>query len=191
MSRIGNKEIKIPSNCKVQVKERDILVEGKLGKLSFTLPEAINVKIEDDMVRVSRENELKQTKAFHGLTRALINNMIIGVTEGFSKTLVLIWKGGKIEAKGNKFSMNVNFIKRELELPKELKIENIKVTEISIPGVDRNRLAGAIRISGIDKQLVGEYAAKIRDFLPPEPYHGKGIRYIDEKIALRQGKKNA
>ena len=191
MSRIGLNPITIPSGCNIELKDNNVIVKGKNGQLNFAIPKAIKVEIDNNILSVKRENELKKTKAFHGLTRALINNMIIGVMTGYSKILALVWKGGKIEAKGNNFEMNVNFIKRSLAFPKELKIESLKNTAINIPGIEKTRIAGVVKISGIDKQLVGEYAAKFRAFLPPEPYHGKGIRYIEERITLRQGKTNA
>ena len=191
MSRVGLSPVTIPSGCTVELKDNTVVVKSKNGQLDFSIPKGITVEIDNNTVFVKRENELKTTKSFHGLTRAMINNMIIGVTTGYSKVLALVWKGGTIESKNNNLKLSVNFINKEVVLPKELKLENVKKADINIAGIEKSRIAGVIKISGIDKQLVGEYAAKIRALLPPEPYHGKGIRYIDERVPIKQGKTNA
>ncbi|MCK4643976.1 50S ribosomal protein L6 [bacterium] len=191
MSKIGNLLIEIPKGVQIEVKDNTVHVKGPKGELKWALLPEISLSIKDNQVEVKRGSELKKIKAFHGLSRALIYNMAIGVSEGYSKTLVLIWKGGKMEVKGKDFSLSVNFINKSLTPPPGIELTPVKTTELNIPGIERGRYAGAISVSGIDKQLVGQVAAKIRHFLPPEPYHGKGIRYIDEFVKTKSGKSGA
>jgi large subunit ribosomal protein L6 len=174
VSRIGKKPINI-KDVEVKVDGQKVTVKGKLGELSMEVHPNITVKVEGDQVIVTRPNDAKQNRALHGLTRALINNMVQGVTEGFKKSLKIIGVGFRAELKGNGLLLNLGYSHPIYFIPpKEIKIE--------VPSPDQ------IDISGIDKELVGNVAAKIRSFRKPEPYKGKGVRYIDEVIIRKAGK---
>ncbi len=177
MSKIGRMPVAVPKDCKVDVSVHDIKVKGPKGELHFKIPGDITVKLEGANLMVSRANEEKPTKAKHGLTRAMIRNMIEGVTKGYEKRITLNWKGGKMDVVGGKFDMNVNFIKKNFAPPKGITIVKEK--------------GDVIVISGIDRQLVGEVAAKIRSFLPADPYKAKGLKYDYEVIKLKPGKSAA
>ena len=175
MSRIGKNPIQIVTGVTVAENNGVVTVKGKLGELSYTLPAGITVKIEGNLVKVSRADDARQCKSFHGLVRALINNMIIGVSAGYKKSLEIEGVGFKAAISGKTVSLSLGFAS-----PKIYSIPaGIKVTE-----------QGGIRvfIEGIDKQLVGRVAADIRSYYPAEPYKGKGIRYTDEKIRRKEGK---
>jgi large subunit ribosomal protein L6 len=174
MSRIGKKLIAIPNGVKVAINGTDVQVEGK-AKLSLTLPPLTAAEVKDGHVSVSRLDDSRQSNAMQGLARSLINNMIIGVTEGFKKELTIVGVGYKATLAGSKLTLNLGYSHTIVfEVPKEIKLT---VTP-------ENKMI----IEGIDKQLVGETAAQIRRFRPPEPYKGKGIRYVDERIILKEGK---
>ncbi len=174
MSRIGKKPINI-KDVEVKIDGQHITVKGKLGELTLDVHPNITVKVEGDEVIVTRPNDAKQNRALHGLTRALIANMVKGVTEGFKKTLKIIGVGYRADLKGQGVLLNVGYSHPIYFIPpKEVKLE--------VPSPDQ------IVISGIDKELVGNVAAKIRSFRKPEPYKGKGIRYIDEVIIRKAGK---
>ncbi len=174
MSRIGKKPINI-KDVEVKIDGQHVTVKGKLGELELDVHPNITVKVEGDEIVVTRPNDAKQNRALHGLTRALIANMVQGVTEGFKKTLKIIGVGYRAELKGNGLLLNVGYSHPIFFIPpKEIKLE--------VPSPDQ------VVISGIDKELVGNVAAKIRSFRKPEPYKGKGIRYIDEVIIRKAGK---
>ncbi|OGV35526.1 MAG: 50S ribosomal protein L6 [Lentisphaerae bacterium GWF2_45_14] len=174
MSRIGNKIIELPSGVKVSVSDGVISVEAK-GKLSTCIPPIIDVKVEDGTIRLIRANDNCKTKALHGLTRSLINNMVIGVTKGFKKELQIVGIGYKAQLNGSKLTLALGYSHPvEYTVPKGVTLSVVDNTKIFI--------------EGIDKQLVGEVAATIRRFRKPEPYKGKGIRYSDERITLKEGK---
>ncbi len=174
MSRIGKKPINV-KDVEVKIDGQKVTVKGKLGELSMEVHPNISVKVEGDEVIVTRPNDAKQNRALHGLTRALIANMVKGVTEGFKKTLKIIGVGYRAEIKGNGLLLNLGYSHPIYFIPpKEVKLE--------VPSPDQ------IVISGIDKELVGNVAAKIRSFRKPEPYKGKGVRYIDEVIIRKAGK---
>ena len=174
MSRIGKKPINI-KDVEVKIDGQHVTVKGKLGELELDVHPNITVKVEGDELVVTRPNDAKQNRALHGLTRALIANMVQGVTEGFKKTLKIIGVGYRAELKGNGLLLNVGYSHPIFFIPpKEIKLE--------VPSPDQ------VVISGIDKELVGNVAAKIRSFRKPEPYKGKGIRYIDEVIIRKAGK---
>ena len=174
MSRIGKKAITIPSSVKVNVGADSVQVEGK-AKLAMALPPFVAVSIEGDQLHVNTVSDDRRASAMQGLTRSLINNMIIGVTAGFKKELAIVGVGYKASLSGSKLVLNLGYSHVcEFEVPKEIKLT---VTP-------ENKMI----IEGIDKQLVGETAAQIRRFRPPEPYKGKGIRYVDERIILKEGK---
>ena len=176
MSRIGNKSIALPDKVKVNVGNDGVVaVEGPKGKLNWKLPHDILAKVENNNVSLARAAETRSVKALHGLSRALLNNMVRGVSEGFSKDLEIEGVGFKAAVQGQKLNLSLGFSHPILfPIPKEIKIvvtENTKLT-----------------ISGIDKKLVGQVAADIRRYYPPEPYKGKGVRYAGEQIRRKEGK---
>ena len=175
MSRIGKRPLDIPKGVKAQKKDSAVYVEGPKGKLDYSLPQGIDVDIKDSLIKVSRLSDSKQQRAFHGLARALIANMIKGVTEGFSKQLEIIGVGFKAQVSGKKLVLNLGFSHPvEYQIPEGINIEAPKPTQLTV--------------KGIDKQAVGEVAAEIRDFYKPEPYKGKGIRYVGEYVRKKVGK---
>ena len=178
MSRIGNRKIVIPEGVSVELNDNIVKVTGKLGELSLELPNVIKMEIKDNEITLTRINEIKTTKAMHGTTNANITNMIKGVTEGYKKNLEIIGVGYRFNLQGNKLVINAGYSHPvEMEIPAGLKLEIISNTEISV--------------FGISKELVGEFAANIRKVRQPEPYKGKGIRYKDEYIRRKEGKKAA
>ena len=175
MSRTGKQPITLPKGVKAAVSGNTVNIEGPKGKLNVTLPSGIKVEVQEDKVVVSRLNDEKQNKSMHGTARALINNMVVGVSEGFKKELEIVGVGYKAQMKGKDLALNVGF-----SHPVEFKIpEGLKV---SVPKPNR------IEIEGIDKQLLGQFAADVRDVNPPEPYKGKGVRYAGEEVRKKLGK---
>ena len=178
MSRIGNRKLVIPEGVSVETEGNNVKVKGKLGELSLELPSVITMEIDENGITLKRSNEEKFTKALHGTTNANLNNMIIGVTNGYKKNLEIIGVGYRFNVQGNKLVINAGYSHPvEMNIPEGLKVELVSNTEISI--------------SGISKELVGEYAANVRKVRAPEPYKGKGIRYKDEYIRRKEGKKAA
>lgn len=178
MSRIGNRKLVIPQGVTVDVNEKEVKVTGPKGSLSLEIKENIKVEVNDNELSVIRSNELIKTKAMHGTTNANIKNMIEGVTEGFSKGLEIIGVGYRFTVKGNQLVVNAGYSHPvELDIPEGINVEGVSNTEI--------------KVSGIDKILVGEFAANIRKIRKPEPYKGKGIRYKDEHVRRKEGKKAA
>jgi len=176
MSRIGKKTIEIPDKVKVQVDNNGaVAVEGPKGKLSWTLPREISAKVENNHVALARSGEARNLKALHGLSRALVNNMVEGVSKGFSKDLEIEGVGFKAAVQGSNLNLSLGFSHPILfPIPKEIKVTVTDQTKISIVG--------------IDKKLVGQVAADIRRFYPPEPYKGKGVRYAGEQVRRKEGK---
>ncbi len=175
MSRIGKKPITLPENVEVNVVENNITVKGPKGQLEFAFNNELSVEINENVLTIVRPSETKFHRAIHGTTRALINNMIIGVSEGFKKELKMIGVGYRASMQGTKLVVLAGYSHPvEMEIPAGLTVEVPKNTQIFV--------------SGIDKQLVGEFAANIRGVRPPEPYLGKGIRYIDEYVRRKEGK---
>lgn len=178
MSRIGKRELIIPEGVNVTVDNNIVTVKGPKGELTFTYDKLITVEIIDNKVIVKRKNETKVAKQLHGTTNALINNMITGVTSGYTKDLEAVGVGYRFNVAGNKITVNAGYSHPvEVIVPSDLKAESKSNTELSI--------------SGIDKQRVTEFAANIRKIREPEPYKGKGIRYKDEHIQRKEGKKAA
>ena len=178
MSRIGNRKLVIPEGVSVETEGNNVKVKGKLGELSLELPSVITMEIDENGITLKRSNEEKFTKALHGTTNANLNNMIIGVTNGYRKNLEIIGVGYRFNVQGNKLVISAGYSHPvEMNIPEGLKVELISNTEISI--------------SGISKELVGEYAANVRKVRAPEPYKGKGIRYKDEYVRRKEGKKAA
>ena len=174
MSRIGKKPIDIPAGVKVTVADGNIVVEGK-EKLSMALPPHVIAEVKENQVLVSAADETRKANAMHGLARSLVQNMVIGVSQGFRKELQIVGIGYKAAVAGSKLNLSLGYSHPiEFAIP-----EGIKVTV-----TPENK----IFIEGCDKQLVGETAAQIRRFRKPEPYKGKGIRYVDERIVLKEGK---
>ncbi|MDK2921241.1 MAG: large subunit ribosomal protein [Desulfonauticus sp.] len=174
MSRIGKKPVKLPKGVEVKVEKDQILVKGPKGQLTLSTHPKISYRQEGEEIFVERSDDTRVAKEQHGLRRTLLNNAVIGVSEGFKKTLEVVGVGYKVAVKGNTVELNVGYSHPvKMELPKELKAE-----------VEGNKLT----ISGINKEMVGEYAARIRRVRPPEPYKGKGIKYIDEQIRRKAGK---
>lgn len=177
MSRIGKKPVAIPNGVTVEVNGSAIVVKGPKGELSYAhLPE-VSVKVEDGMVTVTRKDDSAESMARHGLTRQLINNMVIGVSEGYEKKLEIIGVGYKAQAQGKSVVLNlghshpINYSAPEgIEITQDEKNKQILI------------------IKGIDKEKVGQVAADIRSYRPPEPYKGKGVKYVDEVIIRKQGK---
>ncbi len=176
MSRIGNKTITIPSGVEIELKEgNEVTVKGPKGTLTRQFSPLINISVEDGIIACARANEAKHTKQLHGTTRALLANMIEGVHEGFTKELELVGIGYKAAISGNKLTLNLGYANPvEYEVEAGVSVECPKITQI--------------KVSGIDKQRVGEVAANIRNFRKPEPYKGKGIKYKNEHIRRKEGK---
>ena len=178
MSRIGNRKIVVPQGVTVTNENNTVTVKGPKGELSLDLVKNITVEVNETELTVVRANDEKNTKAMHGTTNANIKNMITGVTEGFQKGLEIIGVGYRFNVKGNTLVINAGYSHPvELEVPAGLTVEQVSNTEISV--------------KGIDKVLVGEFAANIRKIRKPEPYKGKGIRYKDEYVQRKEGKKAA
>jgi large subunit ribosomal protein L6 len=175
MSLIGKIPVQVPPGVKVAFQDELITVEGPKGKLTQKYHPVISFEAGEGFVRVARANDEKQTKSFHGLYRNLLNNMVIGVSAGFTRSLIITGVGYRAEVQGNILVMNLGYSNEILVgIPEGLTV----VTE------PNNKLT----ISGIDKQRVGEFAAQVRKLRPPEPYKGKGIRYEDEQIKRKTGK---
>jgi len=175
MSRIGKQPIALPPKVKVEVKGQKVHVEGPKGKLDWELPARTSVKVTDGRVEVARAGEDAQAKALHGLSRALINNMVKGVSEGFMKKLEIQGVGFKAAVQGKVVNMSLGYSHPiNYNIPDQIKVtvdENTKIT-----------------IEGPDRQVVGQVAAELRAFYPPEPYKGKGVRYSDERVERKEGK---
>jgi len=184
MSKIGRKPVIIPEGVTVTLKDGVVTVKGKKGELNVKIPEGISVEILKDMVLVKRNGDSKKEKALHGLIRQLINNAVIGVTQGFEKKLDVIGTGYKAEVKGDELILYVGFSK-----PYSMKIPpGLTVSVEQLKTVEKNF---RITVQGIDKALVGQFAADIRKVRPPNVYVGKGIRYVDEVVRRKAGKKAA
>lgn len=177
MSRIGKKPVPVPAGVKVNVADRAVTVEGKLGKLQYTHRPEIGVKVSDDGKNVicSRSSEERTVRAYHGLTRALLNNMMIGVTDGYEKKLEIQGVGYLAAIQGDTLQLRVGFANEvHKKIPKGLTVTCPDQTHIVIKGTD--------------KQMVGEFAAEVRAVRKPEPYKGKGIRYDGEQVRRKAGK---
>ena len=175
MSRIGRLPVVVPAGVTVEVKENNyVVVKGSKGTLERNLPVEMDIKVEDGHVVVTRPNDLKKMKALHGLTRTLIHNMVVGVSEGYEKVLEVIGVGYRAQKQGKKLVLSLGYSHPvEMEDP-----EGLETT------VDGNK----ITVKGISKEKVGQYAAEIREKRRPEPYKGKGIKYADEVIRRKVGK---
>lgn len=175
MSRIGNKLVEIPAGVTVIQDGNTIVVKGPKGELTQTFSDLITINIEDNIVTFTRPNEEKFTKSLHGTVRALFNNMVVGVSEGFKKELDLVGVGYRAQLQGKKLVLNVGY-----SHPVEFTPEEDVLVEV--PSNTK------IVISGVNKEKVGALAANVRGVRPPEPYKGKGIKYVDEIIRRKEGK---
>ena len=175
MSRIGKKPVVVPDKVKVTIEDNLLKAKGPKGELQLTLPKEIDYNIENNVITFSRSSEFKKIRALHGLTRSLAFNVVEGVTNGFSKTLQIEGVGYKVEMKEKNLMLSLGFSHAVAVIPPA-------GIQLSTPTVN------SIVITGIDKQLVGEVAAKIRALRPPEPYKGKGVRYQGEYV--RKKKRN-
>ena len=178
MSRIGKIPVEIPGGVTVKLDKNEVSVKGPKGELSLVIPPRVTVEVEASQVLVKRHGDDKQAKAYHGLVQRLVRNMVIGVTEGFKKELEIQGVGYRAAMEGNKLTMQLGFSHPVVfEAPKGVTIETPKPTSIVV--------------SGFDKQVVGQVAAVIRGFRPPEPYKGKGVRYANEVVRRKAGKSGA
>jgi large subunit ribosomal protein L6 len=178
MSRIGNKAITIPDKVKVTLNSDELTISGPKGNLTRSVVGMTNVIVEDNCIRVNRENDSKPARARHGLMRALLNNMVIGVSKGFVKTMELHGVGYKAEVKGKKLVLALGYSHPiEYPSPEGIKIEIVKGKKVP-----------TFSISGIDKEKVGQAAAEIRSFRVPDSYKGKGVRYQGEIVRTKAGK---
>ncbi len=176
MSRIGKTPITIPSGVEIAIDAPKVEVKGPKGSLAIDVPEGITLSHEEETVTVHRESDERRSKALHGLTRSLINNMVIGVTEGYRKELELVGVGYRVQAKGK---TNLEF---QLGFSHPINVTAPEGIEFDVPSPTE------LNIIGIDKQTVGQVAADIRALKKPEPYKGKGIRYVGEHIIRKAGK---
>jgi large subunit ribosomal protein L6 len=175
MSRIGKLPVAIPAGVKVSLDGNKMTVQGPKGTLSQELHERISIAVETEQIVLTRSTDEKQDNALHGLTRALINNMVVGVTTGFQKEMEINGVGYRAEISGKVLTLSLGYSHPVVyELPEGISVEVEKQTKLTV--------------KGIDKQLVGSAAAKIRSFRKPEPYKGKGIKYADERIVRKAGK---
>ncbi len=178
MSRIGKKPIPVPSNVEISIDGSNIRVKGPKGELVRQIRPEISLKVEDGTLLVERSSEESQHRAYHGLTRALVANMVTGVTDGYRKTLDIIGVGYRAEKKGNTLVLTVGY-SHQVTYPEP---EGITLSTTS---------PTTVVVEGIDKQQVGQVAAEIRAVRPPEPYKGKGIRYTGEQVRRKAGKTGA
>lgn len=175
MSRIGKNPVVIPDKVKIEIKGQQIVAEGPKGKLSWELPKRAKVELKDKQLLVTRKDDSSESKALHGLSRALINNMVKGVSTGFVKKLEIQGVGFKAAVQGKNVNLSLGYSHPiNYAIPDQIKVtveENTKLT-----------------IEGPDKAVVGRVASEIRSFYPPEPYKGKGVRYSDEQVKRKEGK---
>lgn len=178
MSRIGKKPIPVPAKVQVEVKKNEVTVKGPKGQLTETFNPDMSVKVEDGNIIIERPTDLQHHRALHGLTRALLANMVTGVSEGFQKTLLITGVGYQAQMQGKSLSLKLGHSHDVIIDPPE----NVS---FDVPKESRGQ---TIIVDGIDKQVVGQVAANIRGWRPPEPYKGKGVRYSDETIIRKAGK---
>jgi large subunit ribosomal protein L6 len=185
MSRIGKKPIQIPGGVDLAVSDRTVSVKGPRGSLQWQHPEGITVTADNNVVTVARADDEGQAKAMHGLTRALVNNMVVGVTEGYSRDLEVRGVGYTATLSGRKLTLKTGFSHETVyDVPDGIEIE------IGNQFNDGATPVTPVTVRGIDKQQVGEVAAEIRAVRKPEPYKGKGIRYKGEHVKIKEGKRN-
>ena len=175
MSRIGKAPITVPSGVEVEIQGRQVAVKGPKGELDIEVPVDITVRQDGEEILVERSDDERRNRALHGLTRSLVNNMVLGVSEGFSKELEIVGVGYRAAAKGSALELQLGF-------SHPVNVEAPDGITFDVPEPTR------IIVSGIDKQVVGQVAADIRSYRKPEPYKGKGVRYLGEHVARKAGK---
>ena len=176
MSRIGKMPIELPKGVEVKIgSDNFVTVKGPKGTLEQTFDSQIKIELNDNVITLTRPNDIKEVRALHGLTRSLLNNMVIGVTEGFSKELDINGVGYRAAKQGKTLVLNLGY-------SHQVEVDEIDGITIDVPNPNK------LIITGIDKQKVGQFAANIREKRPPEPYKGKGIKYADEVIKRKEGK---
>jgi large subunit ribosomal protein L6 len=175
MSRIGKMPIAIPSGVKVNIEGKRVTVTGPKGELSRTLPAMIDINMSGDTIEVTRPSDSKEHRSYHGLTRSLLANMVEGVSKGFEKTLEIVGVGYRAEKAGNNLNLRIGF-------SHQVEIVPLPGTALDVEGNNR------IKVTGANKEMVGEMAANIRAIRPPDSYKGKGIRYAGEVVHLKPGK---
>ncbi len=175
MSRIGRSPVVIPAGVEIKLDGKHISVKGPKGTLELNYHPSMMVEIEGNHLLVTRPNDEKENRSLHGLTRSLINNMVVGVTKGYSKELQIVGVGYRAQKQGKQLIMNLGY-------SHQVTVDEVPGITIEVPAADR------VVISGIDKQQVGQFAADVRNKRPPEPYHGKGIKYSNEVIRHKEGK---
>ncbi len=177
MSRVGRKVVVVPKGVNVNVSGRNIAIKGPKGELKRELPSGVSVKVDGGSLQVNREDDSRENRAKHGLTRALVANMVTGVTTGFERQLEINGVGYRAEVAGQKLTLALGYSHPVVyEMPKGIGAK-----------IDKN----LVILSGSDRELLGEVAAKIRSFRPPEPYKGKGVKYVEETIRRKVGKTGA
>ena len=184
MSRIGKKKIDIPAGVTVDISPKTIAVKGPKGQLQIDACKGIDVQIEDGAVVVNNtDTSVRRLNAMHGTIRSLINNMVTGVSTGFTRQMQIFGTGYNIKEQGGKLVLNVGYCHPvELPLPKDVSLE------IKVPATRGNDVPAVFSLTGVDKQVLGQFAAVVRGVRPPEPYIGKGIRYADEVVRRKVGK---
>lgn len=195
MSRIGKKPVAVPSAVKVELKDHTIKTSGPKGTLSWQYPAAVEVAVDAGLIKVTRKDDTAQSKALHGLTRALIANMVLGCEKGYEKKLEIYGTGYSCDLKGTRLLVNCGYMGRGVDQdgkPKEAQFaidvpEGLKVT-VEVKAARGESEPAKLTIAGPDKQMVGQFAAEVRSLRTPEPYKGKGIRYAGEYVKRKQGK---
>jgi len=190
MSRLGKKPIPVPGGVRVSINDGIVEIEGPKGSLTQEIPREINVEHDrnNGYLKIARQSDARPARAMHGLTRSLINNMVIGVTEGFTKGLEIIGVGYGAKLQGKDLVLSVGFSNPvKVPIPEGLTVAEPETTSVAMPGVGSVPVT-TITGSGIDKQKVGQFTAAIRAVKPPEPYKGKGIRYKGEEVRRKAGK---
>ena len=178
MSRVAKNPISVPSNVKINLTGNSIEVSGSKGKMEFLIPDSVAANFADDVISITYDESFPESTSLAGTTRSLINNMVVGVSEGFQKTLLLVGVGYRAKASGKKLELTLGFSHPvHYELPEEVEVETPSQTELVL--------------KSFDKQILGQVAAEIRAFRPPEPYKGKGVKYADETIRRKEAKKSA
>ena len=175
MSRIGKQPVVLPAGLSARLADGVVTLKGPKGELALKLPETVALAVDGATLTVTRKGEDKQSRADHGTIRALLQNMLVGIKDGYSRELEIQGVGFKASIAGNKLTMNVGY---------SHPVEYVVPEGVSVAVVDGTQL----KVSGIDKQLVGQVSARIRAFRPPEPYKGKGVRYKDERVRRKAGK---
>jgi len=174
MSRVGKQVIPIPNGVEVKLDDRTVRVKGPKGELSYDLLDGIEIDIEGGECQVRQTSQDKNAGAFHGLSRARVNNLVVGVSDGFSKSLEIIGTGYRAAVSGSTVTLNLGFS---------------HPIDYALPdGVSAKVEGNVLTVTGIDKEVIGQVAAEIRKFRPPEPYKGKGVRYVDEHVRRKAGK---